>query len=707
MAAVFSPGLSYMGQSAAPFLTAVVQTQTSVVLTALSHVAFGLLVIAFYLACATFALSWWGATLSGLFFSASAVIRTCVMYPAVASAYGILKGQPELLLKLSSVADPSPLRLALEWGPFLIFAASLFFNTVQILRNMILQNERLKAARRALVVEEFERESRRMAMGAVAIVIGLVLGSIGLFRFPSFLDIHLPQNTQTSAPNVFIFGIDSLRTDRVFSSEHEHVVPFLRTKSSAARFRETMLVGVPRTFPSWVELATCQYGTRNGVRTMFPSKQIRATPSVTVFEEAQTLGYNTVFVSDFAGDIFKRYPFGAKHIEAPNSNLQSLVENSIIQNIPTLQSILLLPRMHRLLDSILETPSIADPRLLVHAIADVIENRVSGNEPLFLTTFFSQAHFPYAAPAPFFKLFQKPNAEGMFLYKKEADQALDPAAEIPEVSHEQVRSLYDASLFVTDKALERLWNELEAKGWLANAMVIVLGDHGENLYEGKLGMGHGDEVSSEYSTTTPLIIWTFGKVDEQAEQSPTHTRIVRTVDVAPTIARRLNFKMDLSQCDGLSLLDPPDKVTSFPRELAYQESGVWFTPGEISPAGFERVNYPGIIGLLDLDATKQHEFALRQVLSSSVLSAKERAWVGERYRLVARNTKDGVQFSLYDREADPAAQNDLLKSKQNEELSKLVSREMIRQLEEYLQSQGVEMVTHKQNSHFYVDPATK
>lgn len=226
-----------------------------------------------------------------------------------------------------------------EWSVYWLCFLFIAFNFYKIVQALLAQNEILRARSRSFDIEQIERESRRLSQHAACMVIGVLGLLIGAtYLSPSFKINLVESNTPSNRANVFLFAVDSLRTDRVFGHQKQ-VMPFLSRRISDADLATSMVVGIPRTFPSWVEIATCHYSLRNNVRTMFPSRSVRlnAQGKQTLFSEAKAHGFSTLFVSDFAGDIFARYPFGATEVIAPTSNLQTLMEASILQNLSVLE----------------------------------------------------------------------------------------------------------------------------------------------------------------------------------------------------------------------------------------------------------------------------------------------------------------------------------------------------------------------------------
>ncbi|MBX9839050.1 MAG: sulfatase-like hydrolase/transferase, partial [Silvanigrellaceae bacterium] len=400
-----------------------------------------------------------------------------------------------------------------------------------------------------------------------------------------------------------------------------------------------------------------------------------------------------------------RYPFGASEINAPSSNLGTLVENGTISAFSPIQAILTLPNLQRVLPSLLETPEISDPRLIANSISKSLNKFSNFSRPVFLTTFFSTAHFPYASPGPWYAKFQKKDTKGNYIFRKTPDQIVTQndinIITIPEYLKEQTISLYDSGLNAIDDTLKDLFDELNNKGWLKNSMILIFGDHGENLYEGNLGMGHGDGVAGEHSNVTPLVIFLNGNAQVNKADIPIKP-IIRTIDIAPTIARRINVKINEQIIDGEPLLDVKEKISDFPENSAYMETGIWFTSGFLSPENHPRMIYPKVTSLIDIDAGMNFEFYIRPSYSQSIPGVKERAWINETYRLIARTTKAGVSLSLHLR-TDKNAKYNLLEDSSNINLYQSIAKEMLNQMNKYLTSRGVEIIRSGNGSFFYAE----
>ena len=129
-------------------------------------------------------------------------------------------------------------------------------------------------------------------------------------------------------------------------------------------------------------------------------------------------------------------------------------------------------------------------------------------------------------------------------------------------------------------------------------------------------MGHGDGVAGEHSNVTPLIIFLNGNAQTNLADIPIKN-IIRTIDIAPTIAWRINVELNSETIDGEALLDIK-KMSDFPSESALYGNRIWFTSGLNSPEHFPRINYPSVTALLDIDAGMNFEFFLRPAYSQAI-----------------------------------------------------------------------------------------
>ena len=208
-------------------------------------------------------------------------------------------------------------------------------------------------------------------------------------------------------PNVLLLAVDSLRADRVFAPDAAQRFPTLAALAArGVRFREAH-VTVPRTFPSFVTLLTGRYPHHHGIRHMFPSAAQRAAIGPALPSSCHAAGYRTSVISDYAGEIFSRTPLGFDHVDVPYFDMKTIVALRGLQVHPNVLPYATSSLGRRLFPAVNAMPELSDPaRLADRALAELDHG---GSKPLFLTVFFSAAHFPYASPDPYYRRFGSPD----------------------------------------------------------------------------------------------------------------------------------------------------------------------------------------------------------------------------------------------------------------------------------------------------------
>jgi arylsulfatase A-like enzyme len=497
---------------------------------------------------------------------------------------------------------------------------------------------------RSLVRRGLEFAARaRGVRWASAAALAALLGIVGLAA-------HRRANAQPGRrPNILILAVDSLRADRVFAADAHTRFPTLASLADrAVRFREAH-VTVPRTFPSFVTLLTGRYPHHHGIRHMFPSAAQRAAIGPALPTALHDAGYRTSVISDYAGEIFSRTPLGFDHVDVPYFDMKTIVALRGLQVHPNVLPYATSSLGRRLFPAVAAMPEISDPaRLADRAIAEL--DRARG-QPLFLTVFFSAAHFPYASPDPYYRRYGSHQYAGPYRYQK------PPLAPPPATDEDraQIRALYDGAVAATDAAIARILARLKRDGLADDTIVVLLADHGENLYDlPERGMGHGDHLRGSAADHVPWL-W----IDPRDHLAPHDVPgIVRDVDFAPTLAHLVGVAPPPT--DGVDLAPLLRGERSTLDLDAYQETELWFVANGPGFSPDERLPYPTITGVTDL--APDDDVYLRPEWQDTVIVGKHRAIRTDRWKLLYRPTRAGVRWSLYDLAADPDERTDVLPS---------------------------------------------
>lgn len=445
-------------------------------------------------------------------------------------------------------------------------------------------------------------------------------------------------------PNVLVIAADSLRADRI----GPETTPNLYALSKKAVVFERAYVSVPRTFSSWVNILTGRHAHHHGVRSMFPRWEERAKDLDAAPHRFVRDGYRTQVLGDYAADIFGRVDLGFEKVDTPSFDFRQLLrQRGLERETP------LLPFLHshtgRALFPVLkELSDAADADLLAD---ETIAALRATPRPFFDTVFFSTAHFPYAAPAPYYRTFTDAAYRGRYKYHKPVGLGGELPPDAADVR--QIRALYDGAVLSIDAAIGRVLTALSEQGLAGSTIVVVTADHGETLYENGHGQGHGDHLFGDEGTHVPLIVY-----DPRLPAPRRVTDIVRDVDIAPTLYALAGVPAAPS-LDGASLVplmhgEPSEK------RFAFAETELWFTEEIAGVRPDERLPYPGIMQMTELDSAHgQIEVVLQKAMIPVTLVARHRMVRDERYKLVYVPTRKGATYRLFDTAADPNEVHDV------------------------------------------------
>jgi arylsulfatase A-like enzyme len=447
-----------------------------------------------------------------------------------------------------------------------------------------------------------------------------LLVALFAFRVTGFSSAH-----GTGGPvNVLVLASDSLRTDRIESTD---VMPKTAGHIPRGSLYRYAVTPIARTYPSWVSLLTGTEPRINGVRHMFPTLEVRREVGETLFTRLRDQGYFTFAVSDFAGDVFPGFQGGFESLDTPHLNVDTLAQSTALTGHTWSLAFLRLRSMRSLFPYWRNVPSLADPEWVADSALRQMGR--SGSRPFAGVVFFSTAHFPYVAPYPDY-LRGSDDYRGRYLYHVPPVQPEE--APTPE-DVEQIRHRYDAALTSIDRAMDRILRELERKGLSKRTLVVVTGDHGEELYEKPGIAGHGDTIRHLRSQAVPVLLLGPG-VPSGIRTSAQ----VRHYDLAATVLSILDPEGEREFGEGISFLETASRPICL-------ETGIWFWPGRPLGLAEKRLGYAGISELLELEPSTR-EMVLRRDMESEVESAKERGLLLGRRLYREQLTPGGVEKEL-------------------------------------------------------------
>jgi arylsulfatase A-like enzyme len=449
---------------------------------------------------------------------------------------------------------------------------------------------------------------------------------------------------------VIVLAADSLRPDH-FSSEGyaRQTTPNIdRLRKHAAWFADDF-VPIASTTASWTSMLTGLYPQRHGVRDLFPRAENTRLHLPTLPGILHSQGYRTAVVSDYAGEMFKRISFDFDDVDTPPAtSLEVFLDREIFQRLPLTVALFSGPLGQRFFPVSQYLPVNADPSWLTTRVERELDRlEADGGDPFLLVAFYSVTHAPFAPPMPDATAFVDPQYAGRSRYSYDVQQLSDlpRASARPSVSEqEQVRGLYDGALRAFDREVGRLISRLDSDG-ITDRLIVVTGDHGENLFEPGTTTEHGKWfVGGEAANRTALLF--------QGSGVPVGRREVLAsgVDFLPTILDLLRIPIP-ADLDGLPLFRDVSQ-----ERTVFAETALWLGGPATAPP--QTIAYPPLLELLEVEPTT-HAIALKERYVDITVTAKLRAARHGPWELVYTPTTDLPRWQLFNLQTDPFAEHDL------------------------------------------------
>jgi arylsulfatase A-like enzyme len=203
-----------------------------------------------------------------------------------------------------------------------------------------------------------------------------------------------------------------------------------------------------------------------------------------------------------------------------------------------------------------------------------------------------------------------------------------------------------------DDCVGEILAAVRAHGLDRRTIVLVTGDHGDDLYEPGATLGHGlGFIGGDQANHVPFVLHVPGA------QPRRFTQLVRTLDMAPTLAGLAGVARpaDWEGRDLAGWLDGRQQPASLP---FFAETGFPFIRFRVP--GIERPALPPMDELTFIDRSFNHQFVLRPEYEQPLVNAKERCLRTERWKLVCTPTAAGSRhFRLFYLLDDPHCLHDV------------------------------------------------
>lgn len=474
--------------------------------------------------------------------------------------------------------------------------------------------------------------------------------------------------------NVLIIGSDSLRGDKLGYAGYRPartdgpaaagVSPNIDRWSKEASVFELCRTPLGSTFESGISVMTSTYPHTHGIQQMFPTleelDEMRHR-TVPIAELAAGKGFDTASVGDWCAGFFELTPLGFEKISVSSFDNFQIYMSQVV-----LMAHFIVPLYfdnelgYRLFPQIRSFAQFVTPEVVTRRVERMLEEQATKDEPFFWNVFYSCNHLPYRSAEPYNHLFSDPEYKGPNASGVDFDidgfiggtVLEDKWSALPLEEAEQIRALYDGCTRQFDDCFQRLLDALDKHGLRDDTIVVLTADHGDDLYEKGVTLGHGLSFrGADSSYHIPLVIQVPGQEPQRFEES------VRIIDIAPTLADLLGIDKPESW-EGQSLvpwLRDSAKAAALP---FYGETQFPFIQFRVD--GVERPEFPPMDGLTTIDPDFNHQFVMRPEFRGPVIESKQRCLRTADWKLVCTPTAEGTRhYQLFHTASDPDSLRDL------------------------------------------------
>lgn len=518
------------------------------------------------------------------------------------------------------------------------------------------------------------RRSRLIMLSAVCLLSAFAAWRIGMPQRPT---VAGPDGKEEKAPNVILIGSDSLRGDRLGYTGYRPrrtdgpaaagVSPRIDALASRSLNLENCFTPIASTLESGTSLMSSSYPHTHGFRHMYPDAatldgvKSRVRPLAKVLAEK---GYETAVFGDWCAGYFEMMPLGFGHVSVSSfDNFKIYMSQAVVMAHFVIPLYFDHPAGYALFPQLGSFAQFVTPEVVTDRVKERLGAVSESGRPFFWHVFYSCNHLPYRSPEPYNSMFADPGYSGP--NKSGVDFDIDSFIggtdlenkwkALPEKEIRQIRDLYDGCTRQFDHNVGMILDELEERGLAENTIVIITSDHGDNLYEEGVTLGHGLTFNgAARGNHVPLLIHVPGAGAARI------TSQVRTIDIAPTIADLLGAPKP--DCwEGVSFagwLDGRDEPAA---RAFYGETGFPFVQFRVP--GIERPKLPPMDRMNFIDDSFNYQFVLRDEYEEPLVKAKQRCLMTEKWKLICTPTAGGGRhFALFSRHPDPYCEVDVAPS---------------------------------------------
>jgi arylsulfatase A-like enzyme len=519
------------------------------------------------------------------------------------------------------------------------------------------------------------RHGRRGWLAAL-VILALGASAFGISR--SLAPTAVAETKNNKPPNVIIIGSDSLRGDRLGCAGYRPqrsdgpaaagVSPHIDALAQRSIRFENCYTSIASTIESGIQLMTSRYPHSHGIRQMYPDRETvektkrDTTPIASMLREK---GYDCAAIGDWCAGYYEVVPLGFEHVSVSSfDNFKIYMSQAVVMAHFVVPLYFDNALGYRVFPQLKSFAQFVTPEVVTKRVEQRLASVASEGKPFFWHVFFSCNHLPYRSAEPYVSMFADPTYRGP--NRNGVDFDIDEFIggtnleskwkALPPAEIHQIRALYDGCTRQLDDCVAKILSALARHQLEDNTIVIITSDHGDDLYENGVTLGHGLTFNgANHANRVPMIVHLPGATPRVISEA------VRLVDVAPTIADLVGIPHapDWEGQSFASWLRGEETPVNRP---FYGETGFPFI--QFSVPGVTRPRLPPMDEMTFIDKTFNYQFVLKSEYREALVNAKQRCLRTANWKLVCTPTADGGRhFGLFDNRKDPDGEHNIAESR--------------------------------------------
>lgn len=478
--------------------------------------------------------------------------------------------------------------------------------------------------------------------------------------------------------NVIIIGSDSLRGDKLGCAGYRParsdgaaaagVSPHIDALAARSAHFERCYTAIASTMESGVQLMSSQYPQSHGIRFMYPDREnVRATEKriVPIASVLRQRGYDTTVMGDWCAGYYEVVRLGFETISASSfDTFQTYMSQAVVMAHSVIPLYFDNSLGRRLFPQIESFASFVKPKVVTDRVEKRLERMAKEHKPFFWHVFFSCNHLEYGSAEPYNTMFADPSYAGPNKGKVSFDidsfiGGTDLESKwkaLPEEEVKQIRALYDGCTRQFDDCVKSILDSIKRHGLEDNTIVIVTSDHGDDLYEPGVTLGHGLTFNGGlHANQVPMIVHVPGTKPVRIPET------VRLIDVVPSLADLLGVEKSPTW-QGRSFAGWIHGTEKPMHRPFLGETGYPFI--QFSVPGVTRPKLPPMDECTWIDEDYNYQFVVKPEYRERIIQAKQRCLRTRDWKIVCTPTTDGSRhFGLFHLSADPDGMTDVAKDR--------------------------------------------